>query len=64
MLSVDLFVGTPFRVLGNECVFASDDLALEVCRQARMVFGQTYELVSLPALYIVLQDVCVPLMRK
>lgn len=41
MLSVNLFVGTPFRVLGNECVFASDDLALEVCRQAGMVFGQT-----------------------
>jgi hypothetical protein len=31
VLPVDLFVRAPFRVLGYEGVFASDDFAFEVC---------------------------------
>jgi hypothetical protein len=50
VLPVDLFVGAPFRMLCNEGVFASDDLAFEVRCQAWVVFGQTYGLVSLRAL--------------
>jgi len=38
MLSIDLFVRAPFRVLCDECVLAANYFALEVCRQARVVF--------------------------
>jgi hypothetical protein len=35
-------------MLCDEGVFAANDFALKVCRQARMVFGQTCRLISLP----------------
>lgn len=38
VLPVDLLVGAPFRMLCNEGVFGSDDLAFEVRRQTWVVF--------------------------
>lgn len=40
MLPINLLVGAPLRMLCYEGVFISDDFALEVCGQARMVFCQ------------------------
>ena len=42
VLAIDLFVGAPFGMLGNEGVLASDDLSLEVGRQAWMILGQAW----------------------
>ena len=43
VLAIDLLVRSPLGVLGNECVFAADDLALKVRSQAWMVFREAWK---------------------
>ena len=41
VLKVDFVRRSPILVLGEECVFGSDDFALEVCGECWVVFRET-----------------------
>lgn len=43
MLSVDLLVRAPLRVLGDECVFAANYFSFKVRCQTRVIFRQAWE---------------------
>lgn len=41
MLPVNLFIGAPFWVLCDECVFAANYLAFKICRETRVIFSES-----------------------